>query len=87
VDDQLTYTHMLQGSDKKRLVVFHHVQGHELHAIQLPAGRHRLRVEVSPGGGVSDQSAMIAGEFTSRQENVLQVNFDKSGEMNLSLQN
>jgi hypothetical protein len=30
---------------------------------------------------------MVAGEFTSGQENVLQVNFDKSGEMNLSLQN
>jgi tRNA A-37 threonylcarbamoyl transferase component Bud32 len=87
VDDRLTYTHILEGSDKKRLVVFHHFQGHELHAIQLPAGKHRLRVEVSPGGGVSDQSATVAGEFTSRQENVLQVNFDKSGAMNLSLQN
>jgi tRNA A-37 threonylcarbamoyl transferase component Bud32 len=87
VDDRLIYTHMLEGTDKKRLVVFHHVQGHELHAIRLSAGKHRLRVKVSPGGGASDQSAMVAGEFTSGQENVLQVNFDKSGEMNLSLQN
>src|SRR5208337_2974108 len=29
VDDRLTYTHLLEGTDKKRLVVFHHVQGHE----------------------------------------------------------
>jgi tRNA A-37 threonylcarbamoyl transferase component Bud32 len=87
VDDQLTYTHMLEGTDKKRLVVFHHVQGHELHAIQLSAGKHRLRVEVTPSGGVSDQSATVAGEFTSGQENVLQINFSKTGEMNLSLQN
>jgi hypothetical protein len=87
VDDRLTYTHMLEGTDRKHLVVFHRVQGHELHAIQLPAGRHRLRVEVTPGGGVADQSATVAGEFTSGQENLLQVNFDKSGEMQLSLQN
>jgi eukaryotic-like serine/threonine-protein kinase len=87
VDDRLIYTHMLEGTDKKRLVVFHHVQGHELHAIRLSAGKHRLRVKVSPGRGASDQSAMVAGEFTSGQENVLQVNFDKSGEMNLSLRN
>ncbi|MGB6385225.1 MAG: serine/threonine-protein kinase [Terriglobales bacterium] len=86
VDDRLAYVHMLEGTDKKHLVVFHHVQGHELHAIQLAAGKHRLRVEVVPGGGVSDQSATVAGEFTSGQENVLQVNFNKSGEMNLSLQ-
>jgi serine/threonine protein kinase len=87
VDDRLTYTHMLEGTDKKRLVVFHHVQGHEVHAIQLSAGKHRLRVEVAPGGGVSDQSASVAGEFNGGRENVLQVNFDKSGEMNLTLQN
>jgi hypothetical protein len=87
VDDRLTYTHMLEGTDKKRLVVFRHVQGHEVHAIQLSAGKHRLRVEVAPGGGVSDQSASVAGEFNGGRENVLQVNFDKSGEMNLTLQN
>jgi serine/threonine protein kinase len=87
VDDRLTYTHMLEGTDKKRLVLFHHVQGHEVHAIQLSAGKHRLRVEVAPGGGVSDQSATVAGEFNGGRENVLQVNFDKSGEMNLNLQN
>jgi serine/threonine-protein kinase len=87
VDDRLTYTHMLEGTDKKRLVVFHHVQGHEVHAIQLSAGKHHLRVEVAPGGGVSDQSATVAGDFNGGRENVLQVNFDKSGEMNLTLQN
>ena len=86
VDDRLAYVHMLEGTDKKHLVVFHHVQGHELHAIQLSAGKHRLRVEVTSGGGVSDQSATVAGEFTSGQEDVLQVKFNKSGEMNLSLQ-
>ena len=47
VDDSLTYTHTLEGTDKKRLVVFHQVQGHEFHAMQLSPGKHLLRVQVT----------------------------------------
>jgi eukaryotic-like serine/threonine-protein kinase len=86
VDDSLTYTHPLQGTDKKHMVVFHHVQGHEFHAVQVPPGKHLLRVEVASGGAISNQSAMVTGEFASGRENVLRINFDKHGKMNLSLQ-
>ncbi|MGA2423150.1 MAG: serine/threonine-protein kinase [Terriglobales bacterium] len=102
VDDRLTYTHRLEGMDKKHLVVFHHVQGHEFHAMQVPPGKHRLRVRVTsdadagaaagtPGGFPAgfptyDQSATVTGNFASGQENVLHINFQKHGEMNLSLQ-
>ena len=86
VDDSLTYTHPLQGTDKKHMVVFHHVQGHEFHAVQVSPGRHVLRVEVASGGAISNQSAMVAGEFASGRENVLRINFDKRGKMILSLQ-
>ena len=86
VDDRLTYTHRLEGTDKKHLVVFHHVQGHEFHAMQVSPGKHRLRVQVTSGGAISDQSATVAGEFASGQENVLRINFNKHGEMKLSLQ-
>jgi hypothetical protein len=88
--------------DKKHLVVFHHVQGHEFHAMQVPPGKHRLRVRVTsdadagaaagtPGGFPAgfptyDQSATVTGNFASGQENVLHINFQKHGEMNLSLQ-
>ena len=84
VDDLLTYTHLLEGTDKKRLVVFHHVQGHEFHAMQVSPGKHSLRVQVT--SATSDQSATVAGDFASGQENVLQISFNKHGEMNLSLQ-
>ena len=47
VDDQLAYTHRLEGTDKKRLIVFHHVQGHEIHAVQVAPGKHHLRVQVT----------------------------------------
>jgi hypothetical protein len=85
VDDSLAYTHGLEGTDKKHLVVFHHVQGHEFHTMQVSPGKHRLRVQVT-SGVTPDQSATVAGEFASGQENVLRITFDKRGEMNLSLQ-
>jgi serine/threonine protein kinase len=86
VDDRLMYTHRLEGTDKKHLVVFHHVQGHEFHAMQVPPGKHRLRVQVTSDVASYDQSATVEGEFASGQENVLRINFTKHGEMNLSLQ-
>jgi hypothetical protein len=86
VDDHLAYQHALEGTDTKHLVVFHHVQGHELHAMQLPPGKHRLRVQVTSAGTIFDQSATVAGEFASGQANVLRINFNKHGEMKLSLQ-
>ena len=86
VDDRLTYTHLLEGTDKKHLVVFHHVQGHEFHAMQVSPGKHRLRVQVTSDGATHDQSANVAGEFARGQESVLRINFNNHGEMNLSLQ-
>jgi serine/threonine protein kinase len=86
VDDSLTYTHPLQGTDKKHMVVFHRVQGHEFHAVQVSPGKHVLRVEVASGGAISNQSAMVDGEFASGRETVLHINFDKHGKMILSLQ-
>ena len=87
VDDRLTYTHQLEGTDKKHLVVFHHVQGHEFHAMQVSPGKHSLKVQVtSDGVSTYDQSATVAGEFVSGQENMLRINFSKHGEINLSLQ-
>ena len=85
VDEELTYTHPLQGTQIKHMVVFRRVQGHEFHAVQIPAGKHRLRVEVSPGAGASDQSGMVEAEFAGGSEKMLRVQFTKSGEMSLAL--
>ena len=86
VDDLLTYTHPLEGTEKKHLVVFHHIQGHEFHAVQIPPGKHLLRVQVTPGAGLDEQSGTIDGEFASGTEKLLRILFNNSGEMNLSLQ-
>jgi len=85
VDDLLTYTHPLEGIEKKHLVVFHKIQGHEFHAVQITPGKHSLRVQVT-GGNLSESSATIDGEFASGTEKMLRILFDKTGEMKLSLQ-
>ena len=89
VDDSLAYTRRLEGTDMKHLVVFHHVQGHEFHTMQVSPGKHRLRVQVTSGTDAGtathDQSATVAGEFAGGQVILLRINFNKHGEMSLSL--
>jgi serine/threonine protein kinase len=86
VDDHSTYTQPLEGSDKKRLVVFHGVEGHESHVMHLAAGEHRVRVRVVSGTDSYDESGTVVGEFVSGKERLLKIHFNKRGEMNLSLQ-
>jgi serine/threonine protein kinase len=86
VDGHLTYTHSLEGTDKQHLVVFHHVEGHEFHATQISAGKHRLRVRVASAADSYDQSGTVAGEFASGKESRLRISFSKQGAIQLSLQ-
>lgn len=86
VDDSLSFTHQLEGAEKKHLVVFHRVQGHEFHAVQIAPGKHTLRVQVTSETGNFDQSATVAGDFVTGAEKMLRVQFTKSGQMSLSLE-
>ena len=86
VDDRLAYQHSLEGTDKKHLAVFHHVEGHEFHAVQIAPGKHSLRVEVTSDANPPEQTGTVEGEFLSGTEKSLRILFGKRGEMNLSLQ-
>jgi serine/threonine protein kinase len=86
VDDSLSFGHQLEGAEKKHLVVFHRVQGHEFHAMQIAPGRHTLRVQVTSDADNFDHSATVAGDFEVGTEKMLRVQFSKSGEMNLTLE-
>jgi hypothetical protein len=86
VDDLLTYTHPLEGTEKRHLVMFHQVQGHEFHAMEIPPGKHLLKVKVSSAAGLSEQTGTIEGKFVSSMETMLRINFDNRGQMSLSLQ-
>lgn len=65
VDETLTYTRELEGTDKKRLGVFHHIQGHELHVLQVTPGKHRLRVRVTSGADVKATPGPTTGAPTA----------------------
>jgi serine/threonine-protein kinase len=90
VDDRLAFTRLISGNDKKTLGVFHHVAGHEFHAVQVTAGKHKLRVQVSAaagsGGSAYNASSNLDGDFIAAQENMLHITFSKTGVMNLVLQ-
>jgi hypothetical protein len=43
-------------------------------------------VQVTSVEAAYQRSATVAGEFASGRENVLRINFDKRGDMTLSLQ-
>jgi len=86
VDDHLTYTHTLEGVDKKHLIVFHQVQGHEFHAIQISPGKHLVRVQVTSAAANSEQSGTVDGEFVAGKEKMLHIQFTKQGKIDLSLE-
>jgi serine/threonine protein kinase len=85
VDEKLTLSRPLQGVDKKRLVVFHNVQGREFHAVQISPGKHRIRVQVNSANGV-EKSDSVSGDFASGTETLLRLQFNRAGEMTLNLQ-
>jgi eukaryotic-like serine/threonine-protein kinase len=86
VDDHLAYEHELEGTPKKHLVLFHQVQAHESHAMQLAPGKHHLRARVTSDESGYDRFATVEGEFVSGQENVLRINCNKSSDLDLTLQ-
>jgi serine/threonine protein kinase len=86
VDDHPAYSRKLEGTDKRRMVVFHSVQGHESHAIQLAPGQRSVRVQVASDADSSEQSSTVTGNFVSGKEKTLRIHFNKRGEMTLSLQ-
>ena len=78
VDDRLAFTHPLEGTDKKRLVVFHHMEGHEFHAMPVAPGKHLLRVTVTSDATSFSESANVSGDFTGTEE-VLRIRSTKPG--------
>jgi serine/threonine-protein kinase len=83
VDGHLSFARDLEGTDKKRLIVFHRVQGHEIHAMQVQPGTHQVRVQITSGATSSDQT--VSGMFSSGNEKLLQISIDRRGVMNLNL--
>ena len=87
VDEKLAYSASLHGATKRRLAVFHDVEGWESAEVSVSAGPHTLRVNGQSGSLDFDESKTITADFGSGNEKVLRVNFEKNNrEMRLALQ-
>jgi serine/threonine protein kinase len=85
IDSRLRYTHALGTNDNKHRIVFHRAQTREFHAIQIPSGKHSLRVQVTSDAANVNQSSTVEGQFVSGKENLLQISFDRHNAMTLNL--
>ena len=86
VDEKLAYSADLHGETKRRLAVFHGVQGSDSAEVSLPVGPHTLRVSGQSSAHDFDESKTITTNFDSGREKVLEVDFEKNNrEMRLIL--
>lgn len=74
-DGRLIYTHALRGEATKHLVVFKKVEGTDKDALKLPAGKHKIKVEVEAEG--YDRSNTIQANLSHDQAQVLEVRCNK----------
>ncbi|MFQ5663773.1 MAG: serine/threonine-protein kinase [Terriglobia bacterium] len=77
VDDDLLYVGNLTGAVKRRMGLFETVQGSFSDAVDLPPGKHLVRVRVSSPEEGYDQTRQIEGEFAQNEERTLAISFGR----------
>lgn len=77
VDGKVALTRPLHGAVQKKLVLFNGVRGVESESLEVPAGRHVLRVRALSTDQTTDLSKTVTAEFASGDAKSLQVTFDK----------
>jgi eukaryotic-like serine/threonine-protein kinase len=84
VDGKLVLTQVLQGESKRKLGLFHGIQGYDSGNLQLAVGEHVLRVRVASSDGF-DVSSRIATSVTAENPTTLRIRCDKAHrQLNLS---
>jgi len=77
VDDKLMLTRPLHGATEKKLVVFSGVRGVDSETLNIPAGKHVLRLRTLSADHAIDLSRTISADFIGGGDKSLQVTFDK----------
>jgi Protein kinase domain len=77
VDGKLALTRELHGGTQKRLVVFSGVRGNDSETLQVPAGKHVLRVRAQSSDQTVDLSKTISADLAGGGDQTLAVTFDK----------
>jgi hypothetical protein len=85
VDDQAVFQRKLQSAPKKRLGIFGREHNPESERVKIAAGQHKLRVRIQTRDPFSDQSHVLAGDFSVGSERILRVSFNKHSEMHAIL--
>jgi hypothetical protein len=87
VDGNLAITRALHGAVQKKLVVFNGVRGVESETVQVPAGRHVLRIRALSTDQTTDLSKTVTADFVGGDAKSLQVTFEKhNAQMRLTWQ-
>lgn len=77
VDGKLALTRDLHGGTQKHLVVFSGVRGTDSETLQVPAGKHTLRVRAQSSDQTVDLSKTISADLIGGSDRTLAVTFDK----------
>jgi serine/threonine protein kinase len=80
IDDQLAYSGKTRGEAKKRMFVLRGpMAGKESRDIQIPSGRHEVKVRVRSKDGQYDESGTIHNNFLESQHESLEIRCNKRG--------
>jgi len=85
VDGKLKYTEALHGEAKKKLVVFRKTEGHTFDKIQVPSGKHSIRVRVQSQEQYYDLANTIVANLSDDSTQTLSVRCEKE-EVKLSVE-
>ena len=77
IDDKLALTCPLHGGAQKHLVLFNGVRGTDSETLQVPAGKHIVRLRAQSADQSINLSRAISAEFIGGADRTLQITFDK----------
>lgn len=77
IDGKLSLTRPLHGAMQKKLVFFSGVRGTESDSLEIPAGRHLIRVRALSTDQTTDLSKTASADFLAGDQKSLEVTFEK----------
>jgi serine/threonine protein kinase len=87
VDNSLVYEHLLHGDSKRRGLVFRKVEGYQLDAVNVPSGKHNVRVRIQSSKDSFDETTTMADATIGTNDSILRVVCGKkSGRLELRLE-
>ena len=76
IDNKLTLTQPLHGTNRKHMIVFNGIYGVHSNTVQVPLGAHVIRLRAQSADQSVDLSKTISGAFTEGDIKTLQVTFN-----------